>query len=126
MHISLHALLPLLGISNCFFLGIEVLGAALSRNVEAKEGGFVEVDFGRQDDVLSVGLKENVGQRGAEVGPIKSISALGNVHFLALGAIDLDSILTKLVAQCVWHHSLLVTKGARTIPVSTLQVLAIH
>ena len=34
----------------------------------------------------------------AEVGPIKSISALGNVHLFTLSAIDLDSILTKLVA----------------------------
>lgn len=126
MHVNFYALLPLLRICNCSFLGIEVLGATLSRNVEAKEGGFVEVDFGGQHDVLVVGLEENVGKRGAEVGPIKSISALGNVHFLALGAIDLDSILTKLVAQCVWHHSLLVTKGARAVPVSTLQVLAVN
>ena len=125
MHLSLDALLPLLGVGYRSCLRREVLGASFACNVEAEERGLVKVDFGGQDDVLVVSLEENVGKGGAEVGSIKSISALGNVHFLALGAIDLDSILTKLVAQCVGHHSLLVTKGARAVPVRTLQVLAV-
>ena len=51
---------------------------------------------------------------------------MGDVHFLALGAIDLDSILTKLVAETVGNDALLVTKGSRTVPVRTLQVLAVY
>jgi len=125
VHVGLDALLALLDVGDCLILGLEVLGATFACYVEAQELGLVEVDLGREDNVLVVGLEENVGQRGAEVGSIKSISALGNVHLFALGAIDLDSILTKLVAEGVGHHSLLVTEGARTVPVSTLQVLSV-
>lgn len=126
MHLSFNALLPLIRVRNWSGLRHEVLGASFACNVESVEGGLVKVDFRGQDDVLVVGLEEDMGKGRAEVGPIKSISALGNVHFFALGAIDFDSILTKLIAQCVWHHSLLVTKGARAVPVCTLQVLAVN
>lgn len=67
-----------------------------------------------------------MGQRRTEVGSIKSIGSLRNVHFLTLGTIDLDSILTKLVVECVGHDFLLVTKGAGAVPVSTLQVLSVN
>ena len=67
-----------------------------------------------------------MGQGRTKVGSIKSISALGDVHLLTLIAIDLDSILTKLVVHCIGDDFLLVTKGARAIPVSTLQVLSVN
>lgn len=65
-------------------------------------------------------------ERAAEVGPIRPIASLGNVHLLTLAAIDFDSILTKLVAETIWHNSLLVTKGARAVAVSALQVLSVN
>lgn len=64
-------------------------------------------------------------QAAAEVSPVKSIGALRNVHLLALGTKDLDSILTKLVVEAIWHDSLLVTVGARAEPVCALQVLSV-
>ena len=126
IHLSCKTLLALLGIGHWLCIGLEVLGSSLACNIEAEERWLIEVNLWGKHDVLRVGLEEDVGKGRTEVGSIKSISAVGNVHFLALGAIDFDSILTKLVAQCVRHHSLLVTKGARTEPVSTLQVLSVN
>ena len=125
IHLSSKTLLALFRVSHWLCLRPEVLGPSFACNIEAEERGLIKVNLWGKHDVLRVGLEEDVSKGRTEVGSIKSISAVGNVHFLALGAIDFDSILTKLVAQCVRHHSLLVTKGARTVPVSTLQVLSV-
>ena len=67
-----------------------------------------------------------MGKRRTKIGSIKSIGALRDVHLLTLAAIDLDSILTKLVAHCIWHDFMLVTKGARAVTISTLKVLSVN
>ena len=67
-----------------------------------------------------------MGKRRTKIGSIKSIGALRDVHLLTLAAIDLDSILTKLVAHCIWHDFMLVTKGARAVAISTLKVLSVN
>ena len=76
--------------------------------------------------MFAVLLEEDMGQSGTKIGSIKSISAHRDVHLFALGAIDLDSILTKLVAHCIWHDFMLVTKGARAVTISTLKVLSVN
>ena len=125
IHIRCQALLTLISVCDGAFLWNEILGSALTRNLKAKQGRFEVVHSRRQNYVLVVLLEEHVGQGGTKVGPIKSISAHRDVHLFALGAIDLDSILTKLVAKCIRHYALLVTKSARAVPISTLQVLAV-
>jgi hypothetical protein len=125
-HVCLQPFLPLLRVRRLATSGDEVLRAAFASDTEAKELGLVKEDLGREDQLLAVLLEENVGKGRTEEGPVKSISARGDVHLLALGAIDLDSILTKLVGQAVRDDALLVTEGSGTVPVGTLQVLSVY
>ena len=80
------------------FLRLKVLGTTLSGDFEAKERRFEVMNFRSQHDTLGIHIEEREGESGAEIGSIKSMCALRDVHLLTLGAIDFDSILTKLVA----------------------------
>lgn len=126
LHISLQPLLVSKSVGDSTAFGCEVGGSTLSSHAEAKQLRFVEVHLRGQHDCFGVLLEENMGEGRAKEGPIKSIGARRDVHLFALGAIDLDSILTKLVAEAIRHHALLVTKGARTMSIRTLQVLSVH
>ena len=85
-------------VSDRAFLRLKVLRASFSCDLKAIEGRFEVVNSRRQHNVFAVLLEEDMSQSGTEIGPIKSISAHRDVHLFALGAIDFDSILTKLVA----------------------------
>lgn len=125
-HFGIYTLFTGLCIRHWSRLWFKVLRAALSCNRESKKRGFVVVNLRRKNDVFVVSLEEYVGKRRTKVGSIKSIGALRDVHLLTLAAIDLDSILTKLVAHCIWHDFMLVTKGARAVTISTLKVLSVN
>ena len=87
-----------MSVRDCAFLRHEVLGTSLSSDFEAKERRFEVMNFRSQHDTLGIHIEEREGESGSEIGSIKSTSALRDVHLLTLGAIDFDSILTKLVA----------------------------
>ena len=86
-----------MGVSDSTFFGFKELGTSGASDLKAVKRWLVEVNSGGKHDVLCVGREENMGERRAKICSIKSISALGDVHLFTLGAIDLDSILTKLV-----------------------------
>ena len=83
------------------------------------------MSLGRQDYVFCVTGKERVGQRRAKVGSIKSISRLGDVHLFTSSAVDLYSILSKLITECVGNNFCLIAVGAWAIAIGTLQIFPV-
>jgi len=106
-----------------------VLRANLPSYLKPIDLGLVEVDLGREGDCLIVSGQEFMSNRRSEVGSVKGIRVLssrGNIHFLTLTAVHLDSTRPQLVIHSTRHHVLVVAKSTRTLSIRSLQEFAIN